>query len=293
MKDFYLKTALLAALATGANAQSAPTINGMVQLEGMSNAGSTSALGYANFDGEFTFAGSGSSLSYGLEYDVTAIGTSGAVLGAYFVSAFVDFDNSRINVGAIKSAYSQFEPESVFAQEGYTFVALYANTAHSINDVYQFSLGGNLPLGLRYDGRFSDVSVSASVTRLAPGAVVVAAAGEYDMGNVQLGAGFELLTSAPAQNNAYLRLTGQTGSGAYLAQVSRRQFLGGGTIAELGYMHDFTDKFSAGAGLLHAFGAGSLYSAGATYDFGPAYLRATALSGFGSQLYSLSVGAEF
>jgi len=126
-KKLISSTAILVALAGGANAQSAPMFNGFAQLEGLYVSGSTNSVGFADFDGAFSFSGGGSALSFGIEYDVIALHATGlGLVGAYYLSDFADFGNGRVNVGAVKSAYSQFERETILGTNGYLAYALYA-----------------------------------------------------------------------------------------------------------------------------------------------------------------------
>ncbi len=293
MKNLTTGTALLIALAsTGAHAQTA-TINGIVQLDfSTTSGGSSFKLGLADFGGDVSFGATDSGLTFGIEYDAYAVAGGGLpISGSYALSAFVQSGNQRLNIGAPLSAYSRFAPETVFNTNAYLGATLLPGTSFSVSRFIQMN-GDVLPLGVRYDGEFGAFSLSASVLRHTSG-TIYALAGEYDMGKVQVSAGYEGVISAPGPHNAYVQVAGQVGNGRYLARISDRKFIMGAVVTELSYLHDFSDKFSAGAGYIYSASGGSIYGLNATYDFGPAYIRGSVYGAAGSTLATIGIGSEF
>ena len=289
MKRILAATTITIASASGAFAQSAPAIefSGFVQAEGVFDTGSSQFFGFANLDVVVPIGN-----AFGFELTTKVLAFDGGTLNLTYADLYYEFGNHRISAGLTESAYSQFNRANVLSDFGTFDLEINVFASGSVVDLLQLSSTQYAP-GIRYDGAFGDLDVSASFNQDSGGNQVYAAAGEYSFGTIAVSAGVEMVTDGATQKTGYfVALAGETASGEYWLRYSSSA-IATGEVLEANYMHHFSDRLSAGVGVMSFNGGATVFtSASAQYTFANnLYVRAGVVNGLGGSGRTLAMAA--
>jgi len=283
--------------ASVASAQSMPgfQLSGYAQMEGIYSGSSTDFYGFGAFDMVFTPAAV-SSVAVGFALSGAGIYSSSFHGGWIQGGLFTDFGQGRVTVGLPESAFDRYGPDAASTKVGIFDFEL-GILQGSIVRYFQM-LGGGYSPGIRYDGTYGDVSVSASYHQLHGSGFGVAALGvNYDMGSAQVSAGVDHVIGGPLATKYFVGVAGQTASGAYGVRIGTISFVSNDIGVSAFYDHNVSDRLTVGASVFSGdVFSTTLYGVHAKYalteDY---YVQGAVLNSVGSlgMLASLSVGMNF
>ncbi|MCP5376923.1 MAG: hypothetical protein H6904_07590 [Rhodobacteraceae bacterium] len=187
---------LLSTLPLAAQAQSLPDwveVSGRIEYEGLRTAGPDESLLYADLDVSFDF-GAGS-MGLGLDLGVLAYDANNSSDSAIFAALTYGTPHGKFSIGAPRGALGDYSRMPAVGGISYLDLEMGPFTRGFVD--YAALSNDETPLGLRYDGQYGSLAVSASYHNFNDlDAEIVDLAASYESGIFFVTGGLEFLSDS-------------------------------------------------------------------------------------------------